>query len=164
MPCSLLVAMSGTRPLFAIAAARTFAKDSSESMTRIRLAMACFFCLSLESREYEPGAGSVNETQGITGSAERRCLGRGAGLSAQLGRLHELEHVLLVEIGDELIDDLVGLPGDHIVAAAPTEPHLSIGDLPGGAGQRRLFRIVDDHQRDASAGALEIVGDDRGRM
>src|SRR5438067_11377353 len=62
MPCSLLVAVSGTSPLFEIAAARTFAKDSSESMTRIRLAMACFFCLSLESREYGRGAGSVNET------------------------------------------------------------------------------------------------------
>src|SRR5256885_652710 len=121
MPCSLLVAVSGTRPLFEIAAARTFAKDSSESMTRIRLVMACFFCLSLESREYEPGAGSVNETQGIsrTGLAEAghgSCRGRTsrrgrAGLSAHFGRLHELEHVLLVEIGDELVDDLVGLPG-----------------------------------------------------
>src|SRR2546421_13108247 len=79
MPCSLLVAVSGTSPLFEIAAARTFAKDSSESMTRIRLAMACFFCLSLESREYGRPAGSVNETGDFHDSDCGRRSGPAAG-------------------------------------------------------------------------------------
>src|SRR5438045_8685450 len=100
----------------------------------------------------------------MTPAAEGGAAGPQDGCSsAQFGRLHELEDVLLVEIGDELVDDLVGLPGDHIVATAATEPHLSIGYLPGGAGKRRFLGIADAEARDATVRAGPVRGPQRRR-
>ena len=62
--------------------------------------------------------------------------------------LDQREDVLLVEIGDQRVDDLVIAPGSDVEAARLREPHLAVGDLPRRA-RKLLFRVVDDDQRDA---------------
>src|SRR2546421_12115225 len=103
MPCSLFVAVNALNPPALAAAASPCAKDSSESMSRIRLGMTPL------KRVRAPLAGVNDSCRGL------------AELPA-LHRLHELQDVALVEMGGERIHDLGRPPGNHIVAAAPTSP------------------------------------------
>src|SRR5438128_6817378 len=145
IPFSLFVAVNALNPPALAAAASPFAKDSSESMSRIRLGMT-------PSKRVRAAPTGVNES----------C--RGLAELPELHRLHELQDVALVEIGDERIHDLVRPPGNHIVAAAPTEPHLAPGKAAHRSGRIAVFGVVDDEQRDAVAFGLRPgVGERRRR-
>src|SRR5438874_9518444 len=156
MPCSLSVASLAENPRAFIALESFCAKPASESMRRILL----------DTRDPETSARQKKST-GRPGGVSTKRTGVPTGWeevwsSAHVGGLHEREHVRLVEIGDERIDDLVVAPGSDVEAPGAREPDLAVRDAPRRAGKVRL-RVVHDQERDAAAvGLRKVVGDHRG--
>src|SRR5258708_3074900 len=175
IPCSLLVASEATKPRAWMALERPCAKDSSESMRRILLDTKGPGEGGANAKAYGRETRSVNETYGFPKGVRGRVAPENArGLARaqltwrlrcsrhdqvmkcalpRLGRPHQREHVLLVEVGDQRVDDLIVAPRGDVEPARLRQPHLAVSDAPGRALQL-LLRVVDDEQRDAPPVAL----------